>query len=111
MEPGPVTVAVVGAATVGVVVSLIVTARRRASTRPSAMNPHLQGDVLRGGGSARYLVTFDDGTTTEVEADGYRIDEDRNQVILLHHVIDLTGGHEEEVARLDEVRDVTRVDR
>jgi hypothetical protein len=69
--------------------------------------PH--GDVLRIG-EARFLITFADGTTAEVEADAWRSGSNLDEVVLVRRVIDLTGSHEAVVARYDHVKAVVRLD-
>ncbi len=116
MNAGPLTAAVAGGAAIVIVMLYTVAAIRKRQSdeaHASAMRTidvtETQGDVLVAGG-ARFRVTFADGTTEDVDADGWRSGNSVDQVIMLHHVIDLTGSHEDVVASFDHVTQVQRID-
>src|SRR5438309_10043477 len=117
MHTGAVTAAAAGGAAAVLVMGIVTTMRRRHARRgPDRAQARIsdvaraQGDVLRTGGTARFRITFADGTTTDVEADRWRSGTCLAPVILLHHIIDLTGGHAEVVARYEHGTSIQRLD-
>jgi hypothetical protein len=107
MDAGRLTAAVAGGAAIAIVMLYTVAAIRRRQALDDAAEP--QGDLLRAG-HARFRITFADGTVAEVEADEWRTGNNLDDVVLLHHVIDLTGSHEQVVASYHHVKEVQRID-